>query len=199
MGEEKTLFSKVAKDISRSILLFLAIAGVVLLPVLGAQDSAEEYAVKAAFLYNFARFTDWPTDCFPEEDSPIVVCIFGRDPFGDTIEFLQKKTIHGRPVVLKREERLASLEVCHILFVSSSKRDQLDEIVGKTAGWSVLTVSDMEEFAHKGGGVGFVHKDNKIRFEVNPETTKKAGLRLSSKLLRLALLVSDSAQHAGGS
>jgi hypothetical protein len=193
MGEEKALISKVDQPMARFVALMIAIVlAAASFPALGAQDSAEEYAVKAAFLYNFARFTEWPSEVFPEKDSPIIVCVFGDDPFGETIDFLREKTIHGRPVLLKREKDLEELQTCHVLFVSSSKRNQLDQILGRTEGWSVLTVSDMDNFAHKGGNVGFVNQNNKIRFEVDPESTKEAGLRLSSKLLSLALIVGET-------
>jgi len=200
MDEKKALFKKLDTEMARVIVVLLAVLlCAVNWPFLKAQESAEEYAVKAAFLYNFARFTEWPAESFPEEDSPIIVCILGDDPFGGTIDFLKEKSIHGRPVLLKREKTLSNLKPCHVLFVSSSERSRLDQILGSTEDWSVLTISDIDEFAHKGGSVGFVRQDNKMRFEVNPEATKEAGLRLSSRLLRLALVVNRTSQDVGGS
>lgn len=175
--------------------LLVLTSAVLSLSVCQAQQPAEEYALKAAFLYNFARFTEWPSTSFPQEDFPFIVCIFGDDPFGATIDFLQDKSVHGRPILLKREKSLARLESCHVLFVSASKKNELGQILDLTEGWSVLTVSDMDQFAQKGGGIGFIRQNDKIRFEVNTGTIKRAGLRLSSKLLQLALLVDDPAQQ----
>jgi hypothetical protein len=192
--------NRILRRMIRFILVMLIVSlASVSSPGAAAEEQAEEYAVKAAFLYNFARFTEWPASAFPGNDSPIVVCILGDDPFGSAIDFLRDKTINGRRVVLKREKNAERLEPCQVLFVSRSKEDELEEILSAASGWCVLTVSDMERFAHKGGGIGFVREGNKVRFEVNPETTKKAGLGLSSKLLSLALLVNSHNQQAGGS
>ena len=147
---------------------------------------AQEYQVKAAFLYNFAKFVDWPGEP-ARAGAPLVIAVFGKDPFGPTLEnVVWGKTVNGRPLLIRRTSRVEELFPCHILFISSSEKRRLGEILQALGRASVLTVSDMEEFLQLGGIVRFLVEDNKVRFGINLEAARRTGLKISSKLLSLA-------------
>lgn len=150
--------------------------------------SAQEYQVKAAFLYNFAKFVDWPGE--PAGTSaPLVITVFGKDPFGPALEnIVLGRTVNGRRLVIRRTSRLEELLPCHILFISSSEKRRLAEILQALRGTSVLTVGDMEEFLQLGGSVRFFVEENKVRFGINLEAARRTELKISSKLLSLARL-----------
>jgi len=153
-----------------------------------AQDtSASEYRVKAAFLYNFAKFVEWPVGA---PSGPIKIGILGKDPFGSTLDNTVKgKTANGRTLVIKRLKRTQDARSCHIVFVSESEKARITEILATIKGAPVLMVGDVERFAHRGGTVNFYLEQNKVRFEINVEAADKAGLKISSKLLSLARIV----------
>jgi len=147
---------------------------------------AQEYQVKAAFLYNFAKFVDWSGEP-GGSGAPLVIAVFGRDPFGSSLEqTVWGKTVNGRPLLIRRTSRVEELFPCHILFISSSEKRRLGEILQALGRASVLTVSDMEEFLQLGGIVRFLVEDNKVRFGINLEAARRTGLKISSKLLSLA-------------
>ncbi len=146
-----------------------------------------EYQVKAALIYNFAKFVDWPADAVAGD--ALVVGVLGQDPFGPALEALQRKTVKDRPIRVKRFATLDALERCHILFVSSSEKDNLLEILAAISGDSVLTVSEMESFAEVGGIIRLVTRRAKVRFQINVAAGESSGLQISSQLLRLAEIV----------
>jgi len=149
-----------------------------------------EYEVKAAFLFNFAQFVEWPDDAFDDSRSSIVIGILGDDPFGSIIEkTVAGKTVREKKFVIKRFQRVADVERCHILFVSSSEEVRLTDILDAVRSSSVLTVGEMERFAERGGIVNLTKEQNKIRLEINVEAAERAGLKISSKLLKLAKVV----------
>jgi hypothetical protein len=151
-----------------------------------------EYEVKAAFLYNFAKFVEWPAEAFDDADAPLTIGVLGEDPFGDTLEQTVKgKTANGRKLAIRRFHKVRDLQPCHILFISSSEKRHLSEILDRLKGSSVLTVGEVEGFAKRGGVINFFVEDNRIRFEVNVDAAKRAKLKMSSKLLRLARIVRD--------
>ncbi|NVM21789.1 MAG: YfiR family protein [Desulfobacterales bacterium] len=152
---------------------------------------SREYLIKAAFLYNFAKFVEWPTEAFPNDSTPITLCILGEDPFGDALESIKGKTIRGRDMVIRHVVRVEDLEHCHILFVSASEEKRLPQILNTIRDKTILTVSDMNRFARRGGIINLVTVRSKIRFEINVDATDLVGLRISSKLLRLARIVKD--------
>jgi len=149
--------------------------------------SHSEYEVKAAFLYNFAKFVEWPAEAFLDGNEPILVCIVGRDPFGDILnQTLLGKTVNGKPVIIQRGGITQDMRFCHIVFISSSERKRLAQIMQRLNGASVLTVSEIEGFAELGGIINFTLEGNKVRFEINVTSAERARLRISSKLLALA-------------
>jgi hypothetical protein len=146
-----------------------------------------EYTVKAAFLYNFAKFVEWPADSMGGGGSPLVLGVLGDDPFGAAIDqVVAGKTANGRQLVVRRFKWGQDLKQCHILFISSSERKRLAEILGALRGASVLTVGDMDQFGQQGGMIQFVIEQSRVRFEINIGAAQNARLKISSKLLALA-------------
>jgi len=157
-----------------------------------AQD-AGEYSVKAAFLYNFAKFVEWPPEALGG-GSPVVLGVLGDDPFGASIDqTVAGKTANGRQILIRRLRWGQDLKQCQILFISSSERKRLKQILDALRGSSVLTVGDMEQFSQQGGMIQFVIDQSRVRFEVNVGAAEQARLRLSSKLLALARSVRGKA------
>jgi hypothetical protein len=149
-----------------------------------------EYAVKAAFLLKFADYVAWPADRAPS-GRPMVIAVLGTDPFGNLLdEMLASKEVRGRKVVARRFTSIEdAVQQASILFVSSSERPELTRILRTLDGRPVLTVGDMDRFALRGGIVGFRMQGNTVRFDVNVEEAEKAGLKMSSQLLKLARIV----------
>ncbi len=154
-----------------------------------------EYEVKAAYLYNFGRFVQWPAKATAAGGDSFAICVLGEDPFGPVLHAtIAGETIGGRNVVAKRISKPQDGVNCRILFISSSEDHQLKEVLAALDKVSGLTVSDMAQFALRGGMVQFILDGNKVRFEVNLFTAERAGLTLSSQLLKLATNVRRSAQ-----
>ena len=166
-----------------------------------AQDrdssNSSEYLIKAGFIFNFAKFVDWPPTTFAQPDSPIVIGILGTDPFGAIIDqIVQDKKIGGRGFVVKRLKwgtDLKDLKECKILFVGASERVHIDELVQIVRGLPILTVGETPGFAEHGGVIRLVLEDNRVRFEVNVDAARQAGLTISSRLLTLARIIQQAA------
>ena len=153
-----------------------------------AQEAPTEYQVKAAFLFNFAKFVEWPAEAFPETNSPIVIGVLGKNVFGTDLEkTIRGKTVNNRHFEFKNFNSPTDATNCHILFISPSLKDNLPKIVDGLHNASVLTVSETEQFITAGGMINFIIADNKtVRFQISDDAAKKAGLKISSKLLSLA-------------
>jgi hypothetical protein len=164
---------------------------VLLLSNAGAQSpTAGEYQVKAAFLYNFAKFIEWPPSSFSDASAPLQICIFGRDPFGEGLRNItSNKTINGRKIEIDTVVDLQHARSCHILFIASSVTMPVKDIVEGLRGASVLTVGDTKGFAEQGGMINFVLENDRVQFEVNRKAADGAALKISSKLLSVAKLV----------
>lgn len=153
-------------------------------------DAATEYDVKAAFLLNFAKFVDWPDSSFTGGDSPVVIGVLGDDPFGSALDnTVRNEKVKGRKLVVKRSKQLNDLKGSHILFVSSSEQSRLGAILRETSDWHTLTVGDVQGFANRGGVINFIIRDKKIGFEINTAAANRAGLKISSQLLKLAKII----------
>lgn len=165
----------------------------VLLAAVGAQAApTAEYQLKAAFLFNFAKFTDWPDDVFAGPGAPFAVCVLGRDPFGSSLDdTLRGKTIANRPVAVERLRDLAGVQRCQMVFVTQSETGRLPAILRALRGAKSLVVGETAGFAHAGGAIEFTLEDERVRFTINPDATERAGLRISSQLLGLARIVHD--------
>jgi len=153
-------------------------------------QSANEYQVKAAFLYNFAKFVEWPAQSFKGPDDPLTICIVGQNPFGRMLEdTINGKTLERRSFVVRDVPDIQQVGGCHILFVSSSERKNLQSILESIKTPGLLTVGETEGFAANGGVINFKLESGKVRFEINLEAAAKAGLQIRSNLLSLAQIV----------
>lgn len=162
--------------------------------LLGAEDvrapeaQPTEYQLKAAFLFHFAKFVEWPADAFKETSSPLVIGVLGDSPFGDDLEkTVRGKKLNDHPLAVQAFRSAGEVTNCHILFISTSERPRMPEIFQGLGRSSVLTVGETERFTESGGMINFVMEGNKIRFQINNVAAKQAGLKISSKLLSLAL------------
>jgi hypothetical protein len=164
----------------------------------GEDNPPVEYQVKAAFLYNFTKFVEWPSDAFQSETAPIVICVFGHDPFSGALdEIVQGKMINRRELLVRRTDKFPDLKTCHLVFVSATESKGLSEILNSVKGSSALVVGESDGFAERGGGIQFFFVENKLRFSVNVDAIQRARLTLSSKLLTLARIVHDEARPKG--
>lgn len=146
-----------------------------------------EYELKAAFLYNFARFVEWPAATFREPGAPFVIGVFGDNPFGDGLEkSVQGKAINGHGLVVRQFKTVSEIKDCQILFINQSEKKRIAEILKALDRKPVLTVSEVDRFMQRGLMVNFFTEGNKVRFDINADMAKKAELRVSSKLLNLA-------------
>ena len=174
------------------LLIFLFFCG----PVL-AQESPPEYQVKAAYLYNFLKFVEWPEDAFPDSLAPIVIGISGDDPFGDALpQVIIGKTVQGRDLVIHKYHSGEDMRGAHILFINPLEKKRLPQILSSLRGSGVLTVADTEGFLEAGGMIQFVMENNRVRFAINVDATSRAGLKVSSKLLVLARTVTGAERGA---
>jgi hypothetical protein len=154
-------------------------------------SGAAEYDVKAAYLYNFARFVEWPAAApHRQSEATVDICVLGQDPFGTRLDaMMADATVRGRKLATRRLASATAVAGCHVLFVSASERQQVPQILATLARADVLTVSDMPEFVRLGGMLQFVVQGNRVRFDVNLPACEAAGLRVSSDLLRVASTV----------
>jgi len=163
-------------------------------------SDSSEYLIKAGFIYNFAKFVEWPTTAFAQPDSPIVIGILGIDPFGPLIDrIVENKKIGARGFVVKRLKwggDLKDLKECKILFVGASERAHIDELMQIVKTLPILTVGETPGFAERGGVIRFVLEDNRVRFEINVDAAHEADLTISSRLLTLARIIQQAAVDA---
>jgi hypothetical protein len=167
-------------------------------------EENKEYQIKAAFLYNFLNFVDWPKEKLSDSNEPIIIGIIGKDPFGDAFEPVKNKKVKGKNIVIKRFKELEELEKsgekdesqlylqiealrkCHVLFICRSEEEKLRETISLFKDHSVLTTGDMEGFLESDGIINFLMEEKKVRFEINVTAAKRAKLKIRSQLLRLA-------------
>ncbi len=156
--------------------------------VLSAQAPVEEYKIKAAFIFNFTQFVNWPEQSLGPPGSPFVIGILGEDPFeGYLQEIIKGESVKGHPLVIRHFKNVEDVKSCHVLFIDIKGND--DAILKKLEGRNILTISEEEKFAHDGGMVRIYTKQNKIQIQINPEAANKASLTISSKLLKLVEIV----------
>lgn len=183
------------KKIGSGLFILLLLNGSLGVPA--HPQTPSEYQVKAAFLYNFARFIEWPVESFKGENLPLVVGVLGDDPFGGALDqTLNGKSINGRPLIARRLKWGQNLRDCHLLFICPSEKKRLVQILDSLKGAGVVTISDLDNFCQQGGLIGFILEENKVRFVININVAEQARLRISSKLLSLAKAVLGE-RHAG--
>ena len=161
-----------------------------------AQDALSEYQVKAAYLFNFLKFVEYPEESFADPLAPIVIGVVGEDPFGNALpQVVIGKTVQGRDLVTRIYHAGEDLRGAHILFISASERKRLPMILNSLRGSSVLTVSDTAGFLDAGGMIQFLNENGRVRFAINVDATGRARLKLSSKLLSLAKVVGGNGKE----
>jgi hypothetical protein len=175
--------------------------------VLQAEDDSafpNESRIKAAFLYNFLRFVDWPKVKRGDANEPIIIGLIGKDIFGDVFDDLKDRTVEDRPVLLRRfkgfeelqkkeqedkseqKSQIEAIRKSHLLYICPSEKKHIKELLELVKGYGVLTVADTEGFLESGGIINLLKEDNKVNFEINITAAKQAGFQVRSKLLRLA-------------
>jgi len=146
---------------------------------------ASEYQVKAAFLFNFAKFVEWPPRAFPDANTPLVIGVLGQDPFGSYLDdTVRGERINNRQLIVQRYRTPGEIKNCHVLFISRSESDRLDQIVATLRYRKLLIVTDADG-GNGGVIIRFVTEGNRIRFKIDAQAAKAANLTISSKLLRL--------------
>lgn len=176
------------RSIAKAVAILLLIClGTLRAPVY-ARSTPPEYLIKAAYLYHFAMFVDWPDYAFGSRNAPIVIGIVGADPFGSAIDdTVRDKRIDGRPLVVKRLDWAQDVRQCHILFVADGNR--IADVVRRVGDLSILIVGESQDLARHGAVINFRIEDNRVRFDINVDAAKRSHLTISSQLLSLARIV----------
>ncbi|HBG26335.1 MAG: hypothetical protein A2Y10_01760 [Planctomycetes bacterium GWF2_41_51] len=175
--------------------------------------SGREYQLKAAFIYNFMMFIDWPKEKMPADGQPIIIGVMGENPFENAFEPIKSKQVKEKNIAVKyfagledikksspekMNSEIEEIRKCHLLFICSSEKPVLQEIINLVNGYNILTVGDMDGFLESGGGViNFVVEDDKICFEINAIAALQSKLEIRSQLLRLAKKVIEEKQSQG--
>ena len=170
------------------VILALLMIGSAAPSVFAEQQKAGEYQVKAACLYNFINFIEWPPQSSFESSPTITLCIIGDDPFGGALTDFQNETVRGKKLLIKHRSS-DDLKGCNILFLPASEKHHAAKILRSIGKSDVLTVSDTEESAKQGIIISFFIEQKKVRFAVNRYTAQQAGLKISAKLLKLAKII----------
>lgn len=183
---------------SRLLMLFLRMALfavlLALLPAAAIAAPVSEYQVKAAFLYNFARFVDWPAQA--HRPGNLTLCIVGTNPFGSAINMVVGKPV-GNDRLSVRQANADNVGDCQIIYIAGSDTATLDKVLASVRGRPIITVGDAKGFADGGAVFNFYSEDNKIRFEINIDAARRTGLSISSQLLRLGRITRDRGRNSG--
>jgi hypothetical protein len=158
----------------------------------GRRGASLEYQVKAAYLLNFTRYVEWPSQTLGPADSPVTMCVLGADPFGNVLDAtIRGKTTHGRAIAVRRIRASSETDRCHLVFISRNTWRAQRDLPKRLRAQGLLTVGESEDFAQEGGVIGFIIQNETVRFVVNAEASDRAGLRISSRMLSLAAAVYD--------
>jgi hypothetical protein len=168
--------------------LFLALLQTT--PSAAGTKLTHEYDLKAAFMFHFAQFVQWPPEAFPDTKTPLTIGILGDDPFGKSLdEIVMNEAVGGHKLVIRRFQKVSEIDSCHILFISPSEASRLDQISSQLNRRSILTVGETKDFAQRSGIIGFVISEKRLRLAVNLAAANAARLTISSKLLRQSQIV----------
>jgi len=175
------------------------LCGVMLLLALSpARAAPSEYELKAAFIYQIAKFVEWPSTGMPvDTGKPLRLCVLGSNPFGAALGSIRGKSVNERRMEVSLLDMDAGIGECAILFVTAPAEKHLERIAALSRGTGVLTIGDTQGFAGRGVMVNFFQQDGKIRFEVNLDAARHGGLKISSKLLSLARIVDSGIADSG--
>ena len=170
------------------VLLLAGFLGLEITPAAMSQDDPSlEYQVKAAYLLNFTRYVEWPALAASPE-APLEICIMGEDPFGKALEqVVHGRRSQGRPVVLRRVHTEQGARSCHLVFLTDPSWNGRNDLVASLTRRGILTVGDSDQFVRSGGVIGFVISNETVRFVVNINAMERSGLKISSRMLSLAM------------
>ena len=169
--------------------IFLSVLGMA-----GQMPQAGEAAVKAAFLYNFTKFIDWPSAAFPDAAAPFTVCLFAGDDFRREVETMMTgEQVHGRRVALASPQDADDLKGCHLVYFSREHGDRASRRLTAVREAPVLTVGEGRRFLDQGGLIAFSIDNDRVRFDISKRAAERAGLNISAKLLRVARSVEGEA------
>jgi len=158
--------------------------------------ASTEYEVKATFLYNFAKFVDWPAQAVPGSGAAFTICLAG-DPFEGALDrIIQGELLDGKPLMARRITASDDVQGCQIIYVAASEASRSRDIINAAANAPILTVGEADDFIDDGGMVRFVKTGGRIHFQINPDAAQRVSLKVSSRLLRLADIVRRR-QHLG--
>ncbi len=174
-------------DMARMLSLIILVAGALQLYAQAPETAFDEYQVKAAFLYNFAKFVEWPPGTFANSTDPIGICIVGQNPFGSALEnMVQGKKVGERAFVVRRFPDTQQAKSCQILFIGAGEWKRVRSLLDTLKGAAVLTVGETDDFTSSGGVIAFQLQGTRVRIQISLEAAQRARLRISSKLLSLA-------------
>ena len=177
-----------------SVLWLCAFVFLILTGSVRAQS--KEYQIKAAFLFNFAQFVDWPSAAFANTNAPFCIGVLGDDPFEGALDAtIQDEDIGNRKIMIERSQNVADLKNCQMIFVSKSEKGHIPEILSELDSRPILTVSEVQGFAQRGGSINFYLSGPKVRFEINPSAAQSDGLKISAQLLSLGKIVQSSKEN----
>ncbi len=172
------------------LLILITCSSVILNPEWSyAIDIEREYKVKAAFIFNIIQFIDWQNKKFDAPNTPIRICVFGDNPFGQKLTPITKRQSQGHKLTLEYFNTLTEADGCHVVFISKSERKRLPELIETFQEKGVLTIGDTSDFARMGGIVGLVVKEKRVSIEINLKASKQTKLKISAKLLEAARIV----------
>jgi len=210
VSAKNTMMKQMIKKWCIIVILFLSLPAMPVCYGLTETES-KEYQLKAAFLYNFIKFVDWPVNI--ADNNEIAIGVISREPLGNLFEPLKDKKVKNKNVIIKQypsfeelqklgkqnkaamDEQIESIKKCHLLFICASEATNLREILEQVKDKNILTVGEAENFLKAGGMINFVVDDKKVRFEINLEASDKAKLKISSQLLQLAKNIIKAKEH----
>jgi hypothetical protein len=158
----------------------------------GATDTLTEVQVKAAYVFNFVKFVEWPAGAFTTPQAPLVLCVASGDGLRGAFAAIDGKQAQGRQLQVRRGVKADEFKACHILFVPEGEERAAPEHLRRVGTLPVLTVGEHDGFAASGGVIGFVIRDDRVQFEINTDAANRADLKVSSRLLQLATIVRDA-------
>jgi hypothetical protein len=174
---------------NRSLKVIACLLALIMLPGQAAFAGTREYEIKAAYLYNFLNYIEWPNGSLPPEGGTITIGVVGENPFGEALDPLKGKQVKGRTLAVKEVSSAADLKGCQIVFISPSEKDRYPQLLDSLKDSRTVTVSEIDGFAQRGGMINFIYERNRVRFEINQDAARSKGLTISSELLKLARLV----------
>ena len=192
LRQERTLLTRGRRAGQCLFALLLSVAWAPTLDAQGMHYTASETNVKSAFLYKFTHFAEWPPEAMGRRGGPIAMCVMGRDELAEVLEHaVEGRKARDRPLVVRRVDDSDAAAGCHLLFIGWSDAKRIDRILGALASQPILTVGDVQGFARRGGMINLGLEGNRMRFEINRGAAERAGIHLSSQLLKLAHLVEE--------